>query len=138
MAKPLPRLIFILPLGLLAGLVLGWLVLQWAMRGPLAGQTHHDFGDVAIPVEGPAILTHTFQLTNRTRAPLTIFAARPDCGCLTTNAAFPITIAPHERIDLPITMQYLGSDPRGKTVHIRLDLGETGGQSLWVKAKPKK
>lgn len=133
-----PRTTVLILLTLLGVAILAWWTLQWVMRGPLAGDVHHDFGEVAMPERGPAILNYTFELTNRTNRPLTIQTARPDCGCLTINAAFPLTVAPREDVDLPITMRYAGSDERGKTVHIRLVFADgERGQSLWVKAKPR-
>lgn len=131
--KPIPKIIFIAPLSLLLILLLAWMGLMFMMRGPLAGDNKHDFGQVEVPVGQPAVLTHTFHFSNRTGKPLTVNWARPDCGCLTIHGEFPRTLEPGEFFDMPITMRYAGPAPKQVLIHI--DCGEAGTQSAWVWAR---
>jgi hypothetical protein len=132
-SRPIPKVVFIVPLGLVALVLLAWVALMFIMRGPLAGDNKHDFGEVAVTPGQKAALHHTFQFTNRTAQTLTINWARPDCGCVVIEAAFPRTLGPRESFDIPITMNYGGPDPR--QVLIRIDCGEAGFQNAWVKAR---
>lgn len=154
----IPRAALFAPLALLALLALGWAFMAYITRGPLAGDTKHDFGVInVLAVNPPPIaegdansppvidiggsssdpgieLTHTFHLTNRTNNPLTLRSARPDCGCVTVNASFPMTIAANAPVELPITMRLPSVGKGDKTVLIHLDCGDDGLQVLRVKA----
>jgi hypothetical protein len=135
--RPRPRIpcvVLLAPLVLIALLALGWAFMAFITRGPLAGETKHNFGVIAIPTADGIELSHTFHLTNRTNDGLLLRSARPDCGCLTVNAAFPMTIYPGESIDLPIAMRFGGRSGHQKTVLIHLDFVEFGMQTLRVKA----
>jgi hypothetical protein len=101
------------------------------MRGPLSGETVHDFGTVDVRPGETTELTHTFHLTNPKDEPITIRAVRPECACVRPIRA-RFTIEPGESIDLPITMDFKGGD---KTVLIHLDLDEDGWQVLKVHAQ---
>lgn len=132
----IPRVVLLAPVVLIALLALAWLMLATIFQGPLAGNTKHDFGIVNVTSPDGVELSHTFHLTNRTNDGLLLRWARPDCGCLTVHATFPMTIYPGESIDLPITMRYRGPEP--KTVLIHLDFAEFGKQALRVRASGSK
>ena len=101
------------------------------LRGPMAGETHHDFGSINIEVGKIVELQHTFHLTNRTGHPVTLRAVRPECGCVATQAQ-PRTIQPGESLDVPVTFSL--SKAIAKTVLIQLDLADAGLEPLFVKA----
>ena len=128
----IPRIVLLSPVILVVVLLLTWFTLAAIFQGPLAGDTKHDFGVVTVTSPEGVELSHTFHLTNRTNDALLMRFARPDCGCLTVNAEFPMTIFPGESIDLPITMRYRGPEP--KTVLFHLDFAEFGKQALRVRA----
>ncbi len=136
MQRRVPRIIFVLPLGLVAVVLLTWQVLAFLNRGPLAGEIKHDFGAVVVK-DGPAQLSHTFHLRNRSSKALMIQAARPDCGCVKMEATLPMTVEGGGGVDFPITMHFTGANGP-KKVLIRLDCGEAGVQNLWVMAAPAK
>jgi len=99
------------------------------IRGPLAGETSHDFGEVPL-YEDTAKVDYTFHLTNRLSHPLTINAIRPECGCLTTQDVHE-TLAPGAAFDLPVTL-IAKTGPR--TVIIHVIFGDDNVQTLRVKA----
>jgi hypothetical protein len=103
------------------------------IRGPLAGETTHDFGDVPLYEQNVA-LEHTMRLRNRLSQPLTIKAIRPDCGCVTV-AGGQRTLQPGEGFDLPITFM-ARSGPR--TVPIEVLFADDTTQTLRVKANGKR
>jgi hypothetical protein len=110
-----------LPVVAYAGL---WLIAS-SQRGPLSGATTHDFGVVRL-TSLDLELKHKYQLTNRIDMPVTIRAAKPECGCVKTERT-AITIAPGATGEVPITVH----PPIGpKSVLIHLDLGEHGTQTL--------
>ena len=100
------------------------------VRGPLAGDTSHDFGVVSITGE-EAVVTHTFSLRNRTGHTLHIERIIPDCGCVQFEPK-QASVEPGATIDLHATM-YLYSDGK-KTVAVRVILGDDGVQFLHVQA----
>ena len=53
------------------GLLIAVLGLLWAskLRGPLAGETVHDFGTISVAPGQTLDLEHTFHLTNRLSTP---------------------------------------------------------------------
>jgi len=130
--KPFPKLVLFIPLGLVVALLVAWQALAFFMRGPLAGEYKHDFGSITLPPGGSTELNHTFHLTNRTSKSLTINTARADCGCVSVNATFPVTLEPGAALDLPVVMRF---GVRDKNVLIQLDCGEAGVQNLWVSAR---
>ena len=134
--KPIPKIVLIAPLSLVMLLLLTWLALMFFMRGPLAGDNKHDFGEVAVAPGEKTLLTHTFQFSNRTGKSLTVNWARPDCGCVVIETKFPRTLEPGQALDLPITMHYGGPEPR--KVLIQIDCGEAGIQQAWAQARVKK
>jgi hypothetical protein len=125
------RLILIIVLAAVALLSAGayayWFFL---IRGPLAGDTSHDFGDVVLQGGRNIKVTHTFHLTNRLDEPLTIKGVRADCGCVTLHD-LQRTLESGESFDLPVTFQ-TQAGPRSALIHIIFDDGRT--QTLSVKA----
>jgi hypothetical protein len=100
------------------------------LRGPLAGQTWYDFGDV--PLEGEnATVEHVLRLFNRFDHPIIVNAVRPECGCLTTARQPEVMVQPGAPFDLPLSMVVR---PGSRTVIIHVDLGDDGVQALRVKA----
>lgn len=100
------------------------------VRGPLAGETTHDFGVVPM-AESQVKLHHTFHLYNRLREPVTILAVKPECGCVVADME-PVTLEPGEPFDLPVTLTL--SDP-AKTVLLRVVFdGDHGVQMLKLRA----
>ena len=112
------------------GLLIAVLGLLWAskLRGPLAGETVHDFGTISVAPGQTLDLEHTFHLTNRLSTPLSVLAIRPDCGCVRVGE-FSRTVEPGGKWNLPITMRFAG---HSRTVLIHLDMGEAGLQALKV------
>jgi hypothetical protein len=102
---------------------------HFLLRGPFAGETFHDFGDVALHEE-TAEVQHTFHLVNRLNRPLTVVAIRPECGCLTTRDIKP-TLEPGEAFELPITLIAKGGE-RSVVIHIIFD--DDSRAALRVKA----
>ena len=135
-ARTIPKIVYIAPLSLLAMLLVAWVAMMFIMRGPLAGKNKHDFGEVSLARGETAVLSHAFQFTNRIAKPITINWARPDCGCVVIDMAFPQTIQPGESFELPIKMHYSGLEP--KSVNIRIHCGDAGIQNAWVSAQPGK
>jgi hypothetical protein len=125
------RLILIILLAAVALLSAGayayWFFL---IRGPLAGDTSHDFGEVALRGGRNIQVAHTFHLTNRLDEPLTIKGVRADCGCVTLRD-LQLTLESGESFDLPVTFQTTAG-PRSALIHIIFDDGRT--QTLSVKA----
>jgi hypothetical protein len=110
-----------LPVAAYAGL---WLIAS-SQRGPLSGATTHDFGVVQLTSMEMEV-KHRYRLTNRTDAPVTIRAVKPECGCVKNERA-KIVIQPGETGEVPITVH----PPIGpKSVLIHLDLGDLGTQTL--------
>ena len=134
--KPIPKVVYIAPLSLVALLLLAWVALIIIMRGPLAGDNKHDFGEVAVVPGEKSVLNHTFHFTNRTGKTLSMNWAKPDCGCVVIEAKFPRTLEPGQSFDLPIVMNYGGPEPR--KVLIQIDCGEAGLQQAWVQARVKR
>jgi hypothetical protein len=134
--KHIPKIVILAPLSLLGVLLLAWLALIFFMRGPLSGNSRHDFGEVTIVPGQKITLTHTFHFTNPpTGKTLMINWAKPDCGCVTVEATFPRTLEPGQSFDMPITMTYGGPAPR--KVLIQIDCGEAGLHKAWVQARAK-
>ncbi|MCH2132560.1 MAG: DUF1573 domain-containing protein [Phycisphaerales bacterium] len=90
-------------IGLLAALVLGWLILRWVMAAPLSGVRSHDFGSVSI-VEDPTWVDHVFRLKNTSGKTLTIRRAVPSCGCTETRPFEPVVPVGGE-LELPVRMK---------------------------------
>lgn len=157
--RRIPWPVIVFPLALAALLALGWAYMAYSTRGPLTGDTTHDFGIINVGAVNPETsnadgeskpppvidiggasndpgieLTHTFHLTNRTNRAITLRSARPDCGCVTINTSFPMTVAASAPVDLPIIMRLPSTGKGEKTVLIHLDCGESGLQVLRVKA----
>lgn len=98
------RIILIVALALAAAVSSGaWAYWYFLIRGPLAGETYHDFGEVPLG-DGLTRVEHTFNLTNRLSRPLNIVGIRPDCGCLTVND-MRLTLQPGDSLNLPISLQ---------------------------------
>lgn len=132
------RILLLAVLGLAAIFAGAYIAIRLAMRGPLAGETSHDFGIVEVYPGETTQLTHNFHLTNprtdpQKDEPIIIQAVRPECGCVRPVKG-RFTIQPGESIDLPIIMDFKGGD---KTVLIHLDLAESGWQVLKVHAQSK-
>ena len=75
----------------------------WFVEGsvPISGERSHDFGAVEVP--GVVQLKHTYVLTNRSKASISIAAIRPGCGCTTVD--FPkMPIAPGDSFEIPIVL----------------------------------
>lgn len=102
------------------------------IRGPLAGETSHDFGDVPLHDDTTPV-QYTFHLANRLGHPLTIAAIRPECGC-TSVSDVRKTLQSGEAFDLPVTLTVKGG-PR--TVLIYVIFGDDHEQTLRLKATGK-
>jgi hypothetical protein len=114
---------------LLVGAASGWWYLTEG-RFPLAGQTHHDFGTVAI-VGRTASFEHTFTLRNRTNRTIEIESIRPGCGC-TKATPSTTTLAPDATVDIGIRLSL--SKAGKKRVNVVLMISDFGPQALWVEA----
>jgi hypothetical protein len=102
------------------------------IRGPLAGETAHDFGDVPL-YEDTAPVQYTFRLANRLSRPLTIAAIRPECGCTSVSDVHK-TLQIGEAFELPVTLTVKGG-PR--TVLIYVIFSDDHQQTLRLKATGK-
>lgn len=132
MTAQLPRKLLVIPVALVVLIAAVWLIMAMLARGPLTGESRHDFGVLTMESGTHVELHHSFHLTNRTARPLTIKAARPDCGCVSVNATFPLTVQPGASIDLPVTMHFGGDE---RSVLIQMDCGDAGVQILRVSAR---
>lgn len=100
------------------------------LRAPLAGNTHHDFGDVVL-TQPTTEFTHRFHLTNDTVDTITIAGIRPDCGCVRVEASTRV-LKSGDSVDVNATL--LLSCEGLKRTRIHLDLGEHGRQVLRLQA----
>lgn len=107
----------------------GW----WYMakgRFAFAGDTTHDFGQVAVLGRSVAV-EHTFVLRNRRSVPVTIITAKASCGC--TDIVPPSEpIEPGETIELPVTLNLSAAGHKGASIQLLLDDDTT--QMLFVEA----
>ena len=109
----------------------GALGYYWLLvRGPLAGDTSHDFGVVAITADRTDV-THTFHLTNRTDHTVRIERIVPDCGCVQFTPGSAV-VEPGQSVDLPATMSVYSDGV--KRVDVRLLLGDSGVQHMHLTA----
>ncbi|MHC5003102.1 MAG: DUF1573 domain-containing protein [Planctomycetota bacterium] len=117
---------------LAAMLGIGGAILWWTVRGPLAGETYHDFGRVA--VEGrTATVEHVFALTNRTSRTVEIVEIIPACGCTTVDLT-DRTLEPGDDVELTVALT-VGNGTRKKSITLIVDDGERERTTvLWVKA----
>jgi hypothetical protein len=129
MARAGRTVVVLLALLVLAGLVVGaWALLR--TRGPFAGPTGHDFGDVAIEGEAGED-RHVFTLRNRTGDVLEIEAVRTTCGC---TVAEPSTrsIAPGDQVDIEVMLRLTHAGR--KRSHVAIFLRDRPVHRLWVDA----
>jgi hypothetical protein len=96
----------------------------------LFDELHCDFGSVP---RGP-MLTHPFQLTNRTNQNLHIAGVRVSCGC-TSASAVKTSLAPGESTAIMAQMdtrRFVG--PKTVTIYVTFDQPQWEEARLWVSA----
>ncbi len=94
-----------------------------------ASETSFDFGIVS----GTTDLVHTFRISNAGDQPLVVSEVSTSCSC-TTAGLGPMTLAPGQSTDLPVTYSPTGSGKQESTVTIRSNDPKHGTLSLTVKA----
>jgi hypothetical protein len=108
----------------------GFAYYWFLIRGPLAGDTSHDFGEVVV-TGVKADVSHTFQLFNRTDRVLTIDRVIPECGCVQVSPANAV-VEPGKTFDLLATLSVSANGT--KTTPIRLIMSDGKVQFLHVTA----
>lgn len=99
-----------------------WFVGVLIFQGPLEGELRHDFGIVQI--ERPAsVLEHTFRLRNRTDHTLQLIAAKPTCGCTTTDWPTDPVLSGEELL-IPVQLKLQRSQLRKSQVRLIFESGE--------------
>jgi len=116
--KTLHRILLIFLLALAGGLAWGW---WWMASGrfPLAGDMHHDFGNVAI-VGQTSGFEHTFHLRNRRSEPVVIETIRTGCGCTRAEAS-TMTVEPGATVDVDVQLSLARAGKKKTTVTLVID-----------------
>lgn len=117
---------------LAAVLTTGGFAYYWFLvRGPLAGDTSHDFGEVVV-TGAKAEVSHTFRLVNRTHRTITINRVIPECGCVQVTPGSAV-VEPGEHVELNAVLSVYATG--SKTTPIQLIMDEGKVQFLHVKAR---
>jgi hypothetical protein len=100
----------------------GFAYYWFLIRGPLAGDTSHDFGEVV--VTGAKIdVSHTFHLVNRTDGVLTIDRVIPECGCVHI-APSKAVVEPGRSLDVVATLSVSATGSKTTPIRMIFDTGK--------------